>query len=178
MRSELTSEVKLAINDYMLHDLIISSLKSHSDLSGIHALLRAKLSENPQDVTISFIENQVSMILTDVKPETSKASQDEPIVSLTTAYFTQKKNRSIRGNIISTQADRQSKRIKKNSRSSAFQHQFGRKCRRKHVINLFKNKERVWVYHMSDVAIAVGVVDLINLSSFPTRQLIPITKRM
>ncbi len=160
----------------MIHDLIISSLKSHSDLSGIHTLLRAKLSENPQEVTMSFIENQVNMILTDVKPETSKASQDEPIASLTTAYFTQKKNRSIRGNFVSTQSRSPNKRIKKNSHYSAFQHQFGRKCRRKHVINLFKNKERGWVYHTSDVAIAVGVVDLINLSGSPTRQLIPITK--
>ena len=103
-RSELTSEVKLAINDHMIHDLIISSLKSHPDLSGIHTLLRAKFSDKPQDVTISYIESQVNMILTDVKPETSKASQDEPIASLTTAYFAQKKNRSIRGNFISTQS--------------------------------------------------------------------------
>jgi hypothetical protein len=58
MRSELTSEVKLAINDHMIHDLIISSLKSHSDLSGIHTLLRAKLSENPQDVTISLLKTK------------------------------------------------------------------------------------------------------------------------
>jgi hypothetical protein len=44
------------------------------------------------------------MILTYVKPETSKPSQDEPIASLTTAYFMQKKNRSIRSNFISTQS--------------------------------------------------------------------------
>jgi hypothetical protein len=177
-RSELTSEVKLAINDHMIHDLIISSLKSHPDLSGIHTLLRAKFSDKPQDVTISYIESQVNMILTDVKPETSKASQDEPIASLTTAYFAQKKNRSIRGNFISTQSRSPIKNIKKSSRFSAFQHQFGRKCQRKHVINLFKNKESVWVNHTSDVAIAVGVVDPINFSDPPTRQLIPITKRI
>jgi hypothetical protein len=106
MRSECTSEVKLAINDHMIHDLIISSLKSQFILffSGIHTLLHAKLRHNPQDVTISFIENQVNMILTDVKPETSKASQDEPIASLKNACFTQKKNRSIRSNFVSTQS--------------------------------------------------------------------------
>ncbi len=39
MRSELASKVKLAINYHMVHDLIISSLKLHSDLSIIHTFL-------------------------------------------------------------------------------------------------------------------------------------------
>ncbi len=41
MLSGLTLEVKLAINYHMVHDLIRSSLESHSDLSGIHTLLSA-----------------------------------------------------------------------------------------------------------------------------------------
>ena len=54
MRNELPPAVKCAIKDHMMHDLIIPSLKSHSDLSGIHTLLRAEFSDNPQEIALSL----------------------------------------------------------------------------------------------------------------------------
>ena len=106
MKNELPPAAKGTINDHMLHDLVITSLKSHSDLSAIHTLLRVKFVEKPQEITFSHIESQVNMILTDVKPETSKSSrEDEPIASLTTAYFTQQRNKwPSRGNFTGTQS--------------------------------------------------------------------------
>ena len=67
----------LAINDPLLYDLVISSLKAHSDLSAIPTILRTTFAQKPQDINFSVIESQVHMILTDVKPETSKAIQEE-----------------------------------------------------------------------------------------------------
>ena len=106
LKNELPPAAKGTINDHMLHDLVITSLKSHSDLSAIHTLLRVKFVEKPQEITFSHIESQVNMILTDVKPETSKSlREDEPIASLTTAYFTQQKNKwPSRGNLTGTQS--------------------------------------------------------------------------
>ncbi len=53
----------------MLHDRVITSLKSHSDLSAIYTLLRVKFVEKPQEITFLQIESRVNMLLTDVKQE-------------------------------------------------------------------------------------------------------------
>jgi hypothetical protein len=106
LKNELSPAAKGTINDHMLHDLVITSLKSHSDLSEIHTLLQVKFVEKPREITFSHIESQANIILTDVKPETSKSSrEDEPIASLTTAYFTQQRNIWFsRGNFSGTQS--------------------------------------------------------------------------
>ena len=105
MRNELPPAARGTINDQLLYDLVISSLKAHSDLSAIHTILRTTFAQKPQEINFSVIESQVNMILTDLKPETSKVIQeDEPVSSMTT-YFTQKRNqRPSRGNFHGTQS--------------------------------------------------------------------------
>jgi hypothetical protein len=51
LKNELPPAAKGTINDHMIHDLVITSLKSHSDLSAIHTLLRVNFVETPQEIT-------------------------------------------------------------------------------------------------------------------------------
>ncbi len=83
MRNELPPAAKGTINDHLLYDLVISSLKAYSDLSAIHTILRTTFPQKPQEINFSVIESQVNIILTDVKPESSKVIQeDEPVASM------------------------------------------------------------------------------------------------
>ncbi len=75
MKNELPPAAKLAITDHMIHYLVITSLKPHSDLAGLHTLLLGKFSDNPQEITLSYIENQVKLSLpVDVNLMTSRKS--------------------------------------------------------------------------------------------------------
>jgi hypothetical protein len=69
LKNKLPPAAKGTINDHMLHDRVITSLKSHSDLSAIYTLLRVKFVEKPQEITFLQIESRVNMLLTDVKQE-------------------------------------------------------------------------------------------------------------
>ena len=105
----------MTITDHMIHDLVITSLKPHSDLKGLHTFLLAKSSDKPQEITLSYIENQVKLHRpVDGKQETND-SVEEPIASLTTAYFTQKKDKwPSRGKFTSVQSRSPIKKSKDN----------------------------------------------------------------
>jgi hypothetical protein len=112
-------------------------------LAGLHTLLLAKFSDKPQEISLSYIENQVKLHLpVGDKQETSKDSIVESITSLTTAYFTHThtQNGHIVADLRVLKAVRQSRRTRTMNRNSAFRNPFGTKCRRKHVINFCKNK--------------------------------------
>ena len=63
MKNELPPESKIAITDHMIHGLVITSLKSHSDLSGLHTVLLSKFSDKPKEITLSYIDSQVTLHL-------------------------------------------------------------------------------------------------------------------
>jgi hypothetical protein len=99
LKKELPPEAQIAITDHIIiHDLVIPRLKTHSDLSGLHALFSLNSVTKRTKLLFCTLKTKSSCICRLVttctdKQETSKKSIDESITSLTTAYFTQKKNK-------------------------------------------------------------------------------------
>ncbi len=107
LRNELPPEVRSTVGDRFILDIAISSLQPHKQLAGTHTLLCAKFADTPQEVTFSYVENRVNLILVgndDKTSASSKVAHEELIASLTTAYLTQDQNkRPTRGKFTSFQ---------------------------------------------------------------------------
>jgi hypothetical protein len=68
--------------------MIITGLSQHEDLKSIHTIIRSKHSEQPDFVTMQYIEEQVTSVLNDVKSDISPAvNKNEDVVASIASFL-------------------------------------------------------------------------------------------
>ena len=92
MMVDLPSLIRASFRERLIIDLIITSLLQHEELKTIHILttIRSKHSEQPDSVTMQYIEEQVTSILHDVRAEVAPAvNSNEDVVASLASFFAQ-----------------------------------------------------------------------------------------
>jgi len=92
--SELPDSLRATVNEKLLVDMVIASLKKDSNLNAMHAILRSEFIRG-QCVTLAKVESAVTSILKDVTVATPSAIREEPVAA--TAFFSQQKKRPLPG---------------------------------------------------------------------------------
>ena len=96
MMVDLPPSIRMSLSERLIIDMIITSLSQHEDLKAIHTIIRSKHSEQPDSVTMQFIEEQVTAVLNDIKPKVAtviNSNSNEDVVASIASFFAQQKNR-------------------------------------------------------------------------------------
>ena len=88
LRSELPDSLRPTVNEKLLVDLVIASLKKDPNLDAMHAILRSDFIKG-HCVTLDNVESAVISILKDISVSTTPATREEPVAA--TAFFSQQK---------------------------------------------------------------------------------------
>ena len=93
--AELPQPLRRSFDSQLAINFLVESLGKDTNIQALHTIIRTKFMENRASVTFSYIEQMVTAVLKDIKPETT-ISHDDPVAATAVAsFYTQKKRRNI-----------------------------------------------------------------------------------